>query len=79
VLAVVPAGAGGSHHRKGAHALASACHDVPGNLIYKHDVARQARDYHLVDAVQVVRDQAPDLVQWHFGRVRTGIGAMVTA
>jgi hypothetical protein len=66
-VVVVAAGTGRQLHRQRAQPLAAAGHDVAGNLVYERDVAREARDHHLVDAAQVIRDQYSDLVHWHLG------------
>ena len=65
ILALVAAGTGCQHHAQRAQPLAARTDDVLGNLIDQHDIAGQPLHNGLVDALQVFRDQRPDLFELH--------------
>ena len=62
---LVAAGARGQHDAQRPQPLAAATDDVLRDLVDQDDVAGQPLDDGLVDALQVVHDQRPDLFELH--------------
>ncbi len=74
-LALVAAGTGRQHHAQRAQPLAASADDVLGDLIDQHDVTGQPLYDGLVDALQVRRDQRPDLFELHSRDKPSGKGS----